>query len=57
MVRDVMLAGYVTCGCIYRTRRAAKTQAIVCIHTVSPQAWLFANAQYKVTEVKAMAQF
>ena len=44
VVRDVMLVGYVTCGCIYRTRRSAMAQAKVCIHAVSPDALLFSNA-------------
>ena len=44
VAHDGMLAGYVTCGCIYRTRRAANAHAKVCIHAVSPDALLFSNA-------------
>ena len=44
VVRDGTLAGYVSCGCIYKTRRVAKAEAILCIHAVSSEALLFANA-------------
>ena len=57
VVCNVMLAGYVTCGCIYRTRRAAKAQAIMCKNAVWPEVLLFDNAKYIVTEVKARAEF
>ena len=45
MAHDGMLAGYVSVDAyIEQGERAAKAQARVCIHAVSPDALLFSNA-------------